>query len=250
MLAIGPAACSGKRTNGEEGRNSRPTTPKQQLTLKKAQDLIEKGYERKKTGHNRSALNLFEQAETLISSAVGKESEEYASILDDEATVLLRTGDYQKSRVFYQKASAILKEIGKEEGRLAQGIQRRLNILDALEKNGILCNEPLAPPEPKDAGDAGHALPYFPELEEVHAVFSRLNQHLGGCAKQPIGSTPIRVVLTGNGRIIVAEARHLEGTPPGNCLEKKILQAAKGYVSAFPKFEACFRNFTFPFVPD
>ena len=249
LIVFSFGACGGKGKDTPPNKTS--LTPEQKQAIARADELIERGYTLKKTGHNRAALNLFEQAGTILSQSAGKKSEQYASVLDDQATVLLRTGDYQKSRAFYNKAATILAEGGQSKGRLAEGIERRLKILDTLEKLGILCNEHLAPPEPGDAGDAGISPPYFPNLEEVHGVFAKINQHLGGCADRPIGSTPIRVVLTGDGRLIIAQARgNLGLTPQGECLEEKILTAAKQYVDAFPRFKACFRNFTFPFVPN
>lgn len=244
-------ACSGKDRQAASKEQNPPHTKEQKQALEKANNLIEQGYDLKKTGHNRAALNAFEHAEAILSRSIGKESQEVASILDDEATVYLRTGDYEKARTLYAKASDIVAELGLKESRLADGIARRILTLEALKQHGILCNEPLAPLKTADGGIDAKSTPYFPKLEDVHAVFSKINQHLGKCANTPIGSVAIRVVLTGDGRIIAAKTGgNLRDTPPGQCLEDKIMGAAPKYVDSFPKFQACFRNFTFPFVPD
>jgi hypothetical protein len=57
------------------------------------------------------------------------------------------------------------------------------------------------------------------------------------------------MVITGQGQIVLAEARGpYYGSEQGKCLADKLLAAAPEFSSDFPRFGACFRNFTYPFV--
>ncbi len=230
---------------------------------KQAQDtaaaLTEKGYDFKQAGQNREALAAFEEAGGVLLPHRSELREAVASNLDDQATVYLRTGSFDQARKLYGEAMALLKAEGKEGDRLGQSVGRRLATLNALETHGIVCSEPMSPAMgAQDAGglhDASPpteaAIPYFPELHDMYAGFAKLQGDLRGCVDASLLFSPISVwmVVTGDGQVVLSSAKHgIKGTPTGNCLEEKLEKVASKHRNDLPRFRACFRSFTYPFL--
>ncbi len=235
-------ACSTEQTSNKTKIN---LTQKQTSALSDGKRLTEKAYDLKLIGQNSKALALFVKSHNILAKSMGKMSLPVASNLDDQAMIYLRTGNYARARKLFKNAQQILKTQASLDSRLAKGIERRLNTLKALEKHGVTCSEPLAPPPPVDAGVS----PYFPVLEDVHKVFGLINSQLQGCVKGTPGPIAVRLVVTGNGLILEAQTRSpLKGTPSAKCIEKRILNAAPEFTRQLPRFRACFRNFTYPFI--
>jgi tetratricopeptide (TPR) repeat protein len=221
-----------------------PQTPDTTVAVANANALTEKAYDHKLTGQNGKALALFEEAGEILVSAHGEMHYLVASNLDDQATVYLRTGDFKKARERYQKAKAILKKTEQSKSRLDLAIDRRLATLDTFEKNAIACAEPLNPQEALET----ETLPYFPNPEETAPVFDKLAKELGGCVVAQKLPVPVRMVVTGTGRIVEAHVKGLYNhTKEGLCIEKNILELAPKYATALPPFHACYKNITYPF---
>jgi tetratricopeptide (TPR) repeat protein len=219
--------------------------PKQTVAAAQAKKLTEQAYDHKLAGQNGKALALFEKAGKVLVAAHGETHYQVASNLDDQATVYLRTGDFSKAQELYQEAKAVLKKIGQNSSRLDQAIDRRLHTLNTFEKNAITCSEPLEPKNEKET----ESLPYFPKAEEMEPVFDTLAKELGDCVETQKLPVPVRLVVTGTGRIVEAHVKGLYNhTEAGLCIEKKILQRAPTYAAALPRFRACYKNVTYPFV--
>jgi hypothetical protein len=225
-------------------KNARPD-PGLTASLAKAKELTEKAYDHKLLGQNGQALSLLKKAENILSAMHREASYEGASNLDDQATVLLRTGNFTTARKLYLKAQIVLKKIGQDNSRLAKAVDRRLHTLSTFEKNHITCSEPM---EPKGNVET-EGLPYFPKSEEMEPVLNLLAKELGDCAAKQKRPVPVRLVITGRGNIVEAHVKGLfDHTEIGLCIEKQILARAPKYTSALPHFRACYRNITYPFA--
>jgi tetratricopeptide (TPR) repeat protein len=245
------AGCMGAACNSplEVDRSKTPkTSSKQVLELsKKAESLTEKGYDLKLEGRNGEALALFKEAHAFLVAAKGQSSEEVASNLDDQATIHLRTGNYKKARALYNRALVILNHVAPGESRLTSAVQRRLATLDALEKSGVTCNEPLS------AGSSGrdNALPYFADNEPVYDGFGKLAKALKPCFSKDIPQAPVSVwiVLLGKGEILLSKTKgDLAGTSTAACIESTLKESSRANAPNMPKFSACYRNYTYPFI--
>ncbi|MCP4599602.1 MAG: tetratricopeptide repeat protein [Proteobacteria bacterium] len=239
-------ACS---SDQESKLSKKNVAPKKSPALVEADKITDQAYDLKLTGENGAALALFKRVGDMLVKTEGKDSQPVASNLDDQATIYLRTGNYARAGQLYREARKILDKTKPKDKRLAEGIGRRLAILDELGQRNIICAEPLEPKRPKDAGaDAGTAS-YFPPIENAQKVFGRMCKRLNGCLKGPPRPVTIRLVITGKGQIIKAQTRGPMGsTKAAACLEKKILEVAPEFKESLPKFKACFRNFTYPFI--
>lgn len=228
--------------------------------LDAAAALTEKGYDFKQEGKNREALTAFEEARAALLPQESVLRTEVASNLDDQATVYLRTGSYDRARKLYEEALTLLKTEGGDGERLSQSIDRRLATLNALEAHGIVCAEPLTPAGEDDDGskalpDASPStdatVPYFPELQDMYDGFAKLQGDLRDCVDESLRFSPISVwmVVTGDGQVILSSAKHgMKGTPAGDCLEKRLEKVAAKHRGDLPRFRACFRSFTYPFL--
>jgi hypothetical protein len=215
--------------------------------LKKADQLTEKGYDLKLEGRNGEALALFEEARAFLVAAKGPSSEEVASNLDDQATIHLRTGNPKKARALYNRALAILNQVAPDGSRLTSAVKRRLATLDALEQNGVTCHEPLTPEPPsKDS-----ALPYFTDKESVYDGLGKLAKALKPCFSKEIPQAPVSVwiVLLGKGEILLSRTQgDLAGTRAAACIESTLKEASRTNAPNMPRFSACYRNYTYPFL--
>jgi hypothetical protein len=222
-----------------------PLTEQQTQNKLAAKKLTEEAYDLKLSGHNGRALTLFVKAHRLYAETLGESSFEVASNLDDQATVHFRIGDPVRAKNLYGKANRILSGSGPDGDRLKAGIERRLQTAAAFEKRGITCAEPL---EPSGLPDGG-LRPYFPNPGEVHPIFDRIGQALTGCIDGPPRQVSIRLVLTGDGQIVAARAKKpLGDSKQGRCLAEKLLEIGPKFTADLPRFRACFRNFTYPFI--
>lgn len=216
--------------------------------LEAARALTQKGFRLKKEGKNGDALKLFQQARAQLASAPeGPETAmAVASNLDDFGTIYLRTGQYEKAKEHYEKARKILEPHAEEAPRLAMGIDFRLAALEAFQAQKIQCREPLDPKKPNE----NEALPpYLPDVQEAQDVFGKINSRLQGCRKGEPKVVNVRMVALGDGRIPVAEPMGpIADTEAGSCIKKRILEVSKDYADEMPRFTACFRPFTYPFV--
>ncbi|MCP4196327.1 MAG: tetratricopeptide repeat protein [Proteobacteria bacterium] len=221
--------------------------PNQTASLAKVKALTEKAYDHKLRGQNGQALAHLKKAGKILSATYGEAHYKGASNLDDLATVYLRTGDFTTARKLYLKAQTILKKIGQDNSRLAKAVDRRLHTLTMFEKNHITCSEPM---EPKSNMETG-GLPYFPRAEELEPVLDLLAKELGDCTPKQKRPVPVRLVITGRGGIVEAHVKGLfDHTEVGLCIEKQILKLAPKYTPALPRFRACYKNVTYPFVID
>lgn len=249
IVIIGGAAaalglsCSSEKSSAQNSR-------KAEEARKLADELTEQSYDLKLSGENGKALELLQKASDLLLGEVGGKSALMASNLDDRASIYMRTGDFKKARRLFEEARAMAEELGEKENlRLLAGIDRRLETMEAMEKQGVTCSEPMKPAPPGDAGAGAAAEPYFPDVEQVQTVFAKMNERLNGCLKNPRRPVTLRMVITGRGKVVLAEARGpYYGSEQGKCLADKLMAAAPEFADDFPRFKACFRNFTYPFV--
>ncbi len=210
------------------------TTPRAALSL------VQKGYVHKKAGQNAKALSAFETACNMMASSVGKSSDDYASCLDDQASVHLRMGNFEESRELYEEALKLIEESKGADPRLTKGISKRLALIDAMEKKGFKCAEPKTPL-------VDSPLPYFPDVPAYQKALGLLNPVAADCKEGAPEAVTLRVTIAGDGTPLRAEARgHYAGTDLGKCVEDKILAAIP--TAALPKFRACFRGFTYPYM--
>lgn len=245
LFMLGNASCATKE--------DKATIERRRAVLASAQELTERAYDLKRTGHNGPAQKIFKQVYEHLLPAVGPKSEPVASNLDDQASVFMRTGDYDNARRFYTKALDILDDIDAPlDPYLADSIRRRIKTLDALERQNITCAELLLPPPSTvtaDAGPTADYLPYFPNIDDVYAVFAKMNARLTSCLQRPKQPFTVWIVLSSTGRIIRAETRNmLAGTPEARCVEERIMAINPEFKSQFPRFRACFKNFNYPFL--
>jgi hypothetical protein len=207
---------------------------------KAASALIEKAYALKQDGHNGAALAALTQACAAIAKGAGEHGVDYGSCLDDEASVHLRMGHTAEARALYDRAAKILGAAPGADPRLVHGVATRLEEMDLMAAKGIACAEPAEPP-------ASDPLPYFPDTEAMQEALGTLNPYVAVCSNGIPEAVTVRVIVTGDGRAIRAEARGLAaGTPLGDCVLEKLLAAIPK--AKLPRFRACFRGFTYPFM--
>jgi tetratricopeptide (TPR) repeat protein len=201
--------------------------------IKKKQDLA---YKFKQQGQNGLALKQFEQ----IINMVPEKSSAYASVLDDKASVLLRTGRTEEAKKLYTEAINILKKLDAEP-LLLKGIEGRLDILNQMVKSGIRCNEPLVPP-------VDGKIPYFPSVEKMQNALNELTLEIAKCKNSnTLEPITMRVIISGDGKFIKAFAKgKFEGTKTESCVVNKLKELLPG--ADLPPFSACFRGFTYPFM--
>ena len=223
--------------------------------MKEANALTEKGYDAKQSGKNREALSFFEQAATKIKSAEGEKSEAFASNLDDQAVIYLRVGNSKKARELFRRAETVLMDLHAEKTRLFAGIRRRMATLDAFDKMGYACREPLDPivkaqnaSGPADGGASGDAdIPYFPEPEKLQKAFGFFNSKMSACGDSFPASLPVWTVLTGDGRIAMCSVKSEDiDKKTRDCVEAELIELSRRFPERMPRFSACFRNFTYP----
>ncbi|MBN2529990.1 MAG: tetratricopeptide repeat protein [Deltaproteobacteria bacterium] len=201
------------------------------------QKIIKDAYKLKRTGYNGDALALFEKAIQQVKPG----SDVYASALDDQASVLVRMGKYDKAETLYTEALKIL-EGHYNDSMLIQGVKERLLVLKTLKKKNIICKEPPTP-------DPAEKLPYFPNVVEYQQAMGTLTRELAKCHDSPvIEAMSTRVVATGDGKLVYAYAKKNKFT--GTDVEKCVIQKLETLLpkTALPKFSACFRGFTYPYM--
>jgi hypothetical protein len=231
IAALALASCSSPPTGA---------TPEEQDRARgQAKALIDEGYLLKRNGSNKDALAKFEKACALLESAIGGQAPEVASCLDDQASVFVRTGDYEKAKQLYYRALRIADAAEGADPLLVSGIRYRIGLLGRLEQLAIRCAEPEVPP-------ADPALPYFPVISEMQRALGALGPGVRSCASGPPRPVTLKITISGDGKPIMAETRGAEtGTAVGDCVEKRIVEAIPS--ADLPRFRACFRAFTYPF---
>jgi hypothetical protein len=217
-----------------------PTSAEAQALLARAQQLVQEGYAHKRDGGNGAALARFEEACALIEKAVGAETVDYASCLDDQASVHLRLGHADRAAQLFDEAQSITARHPGANRQLALGLRVRQELVRRLRQRGITCAEPATPPP-----DA--PLPYFPVVEEMQDALGRLTPQLADCHVGAPKLVTMRVVITGDGRPVLAESRGPEaGTPLGACIAERLMRVIPE--ADLPRFRACFRGFVYPFT--
>lgn len=225
--------------------------------MTEANALTEQAYDLKQHGQHKAALALLSRAAEKIVTATGNKSEAYASNLDDQATIYLRVGETTRARSLYTQAEGILLEMDGPASRLLAGIRRRKATMDAFERMGYRCQEPL---QPKGSGplamdvsavDGGvlneSILPYFPDPAKLQHAFGIFNSELKGCLDSFPGALPVWTVVTGDGRLALCSVKNEEiDTKTRDCLEKQLMEISRRHAEQLPRFTACFRNFTYP----
>jgi len=225
------AACSSGRTG--------PSPAELEQARAKASALVDEGYQLKTTGRNEAALARFASACSLLEHSVGPDSQEVASCLDDQASVLVRTGEYERAEQLYYRALRIAEGADGTDPLLISGVRYRIGLLGRLEQLHIRCAEP-ATPRPDDP------VPYFPEIVEMQRSLAALAPDVRSCASGPVRPLTLKVTVTGDGRPVMAEARGADsGTEVGKCAESHVIEAIPR--AELPPFRACFRAFTYPF---
>lgn len=220
---------------------SEKTAPLSKSELR-AKAVIEEAYKQKQVGKNGLAMTKLEEALGIIASGPGsgKTSAAYASCLDDMASVNLRTGNSKEAQSQYKKALGILGALDNADPRLVNGIEKRLAFLSHMENRRIACAEPSSP-------KTDSSLPYFPDVEKMQLAIGTLNPKVAGCAIGIPEAVTVRVFITGDGKVIHAKARgpHAD-SDVGTCVVKRLMEAVPG--AELPRFRACFRGFTYPFM--
>ena len=205
-----------------------------------ASALIERAYELKQDGRNGAALAALDEACAAIARTGGATSVEYASCLDDRASVHLRMGRAAEAKALYQEAIAILGAAKGADPRLVHGVMTRLEELELMAAKGIACAEPAAP-------DPADARPYFPDVGAMQEALGALGPYVELCKDGAPEPVTVRVIVTGDGKAIRAEARGLHAdTPLGRCVLDRLLAAFPK--AKLPPFKACFRGFTYPYM--
>jgi tetratricopeptide (TPR) repeat protein len=203
--------------------------------VRKAAALTEEAYALKRDGRNGAALARLAQAAPLLP----QDGRDFASNLDDRATLELRMGRADEAMRLYDRALSILRASSPVDERLIAGVSFRRRIVDALATAGVTCAEPREP-----RPDA--ALPYFPAIDAVQRELGRIGPSIAGCLAGPAKPVTVTLVGTGDGRIALAETPGaLAGTPAETCVRR----GAAGFATslALPRFGACFRPFNVPF---
>ncbi len=235
LLLIFFSACSGN--NKEKPIKE---DPQASALIKKAEELTDKGYDLKLTGRNGNALSLFEQAAKKIINAKGENCLEYASNLDDRASIYFRTGNIEKAFLLYNQAKSIIERIEETNTRLFAAVMRRLTTMEAFKNIGYICKEPMVPEEENE-------LPYFPKKEDIESAFQIFNIEMKSCLESHPHSVPIWTVITGDGRVALSSVKSEElDKQTKNCLEQKLSELSSMHSDLLPRFRACFYNYTYP----
>jgi tetratricopeptide (TPR) repeat protein len=252
LFLVGALVIEACSTSPGGDKRAPADAPKADARSKQAEALTEEAYDLKLVGRNQAALERLQRAHRILRQSRGPRSEAVASNLDDQATVYLRTGDYAKARELYNKALGLLGKDAAKDHRLASGIERRRSTLDALERRGHRCKEPLVPPaDAAKTQDGGVSLPYLPDKKEIYKAYADLAEALKPCLEKAPSLKPIPVwtVLLGTGEIVLARTKgSLAGTDTARCIESTIVEASRRYAPKMPHFRACYRNFTYPFL--
>jgi hypothetical protein len=231
LLALVWLAC----TSG----SPRATDQEREQALARASAIVDEGYRLKQRAENRAALAKFVEACDLLERSGAAGTPEVASCLDDQASVHVRTGNYEQAKRLYYDALRIASNAEGTDPLLLNGIRYRIGLLGRLEQQGVRCSEPAAP-------EAGADLPYFPDIAEMQRALGALGPRVHSCASGAPRPVTLKVTITGDGKPIMAEARGADaGTRVGDCVENRISRAIPG--AALPRFRACFRAFTYPF---
>ena len=232
VFALLMCACSGDK------KEAAPEPPSKEKAL--ISSTIEEGYKFKRTGENEAALALFELAKKQIVIEYGDKSAQYASILDDIASVELRTGKTEEALKKYRQAKSLNDDADPPDERLAFGLTNRVPMTEAMLKAGVRCEEPLVPP--KDS-----PLPYFPDVEKMQEAMGKLNPVVATCSDDIPEAVTLRVFITGDGRAFYAYGRgpHAE-SDLAKCVIDRLLPALSE--AELPRFRACFRGFTYPYM--
>lgn len=227
MVAV---SCSKQDDTNNNTENQLPTGPSDY------QKLIKEAYLAKKTGHNQKALVLFRQA---IKKAA-PQSTLYASALDDQSSVLMRMGKYSEAQKLFEKSISILKK-GNGSPILRSGVEGRLETLKALQHKNIKCNEPGEP-------TAENELPYYPIVPDFQRALGTLTRKIAKCHDSSvIEPIAMRAIITGSGKLVRAYSRDkFHNTDTEKCVIKKLEQLLPK--TSLPKFAACYRGFTYPFM--
>ena len=232
---------------------AQPSSPTPEKDAPEIKRLIDKAYDFKYEGKNGEALALFNEIQKKIIAVHGKNSEAYASNLDDLGTCYFRGGDYKKARALYEEAARILESLSLTNERLFAAVRRRLRTLAAFEKINYVCAEPLISAETATQGadtNPSDALPYFPSSEDLYKVYYKMNKELKGCVGKIAKAVPVWNVITGDGRVLLSEVKSDDvSAKEAACIEKTLLlDIVPKYNDALPRFRACYRNYTFPLV--
>ncbi|NOY91853.1 MAG: hypothetical protein GXP55_11705 [Deltaproteobacteria bacterium] len=99
----------------------------------------------------------------------------------------------------------------------------------------------MAAPTPA-APESREDLPETPTRAQVQAAFTRVLPNLRACTDSR-GAVPIRVTISGSGRITTAVVQgHFAGTPEGSCLARAVRTAH------LPAFQQRRLSVNYPFV--
>ena len=230
-------------------KDETPSEPVDAEAAAEARALTEKGYDYKKEGRNRDALDAFEKAAAKLEQGTALRTEDFASNLDDRATIHLRVGNTAEAESLYLRAAELLEELDKNQTRLYAGVQRRLRTAAALKKLGVDCDEPMVPDAKSvDSSDAGqNKLPYFPDVADLQSAFGKFNLEIKGCLDDFPGALPVWTVVTGDGRIALASVKSESlSSERRECIEGRLTAISLRHRDLMPRFSACFRNFTYP----
>ena len=232
VIAASNINCSGKKdpSYSAEPQTEIPKGPA------KFQELTSKAYKLKRNGDNAEALKILKEAEKIAE----KGSKLYASSLDDQASVLMRMGKFDDAAKLFTESISLLK--GKNGNQaLLEGVERRFNLLGTMKKKGIKCSEPPVP-------DPNDKRPYFPNVRGYQEMLGTLTRQVAKCLdSNNIEAMTTTMNITGDGRLIDAFARgDFEGTDVEKCVAQKLEQLVP--TLQLPKFRACFRGFTYPFM--
>ncbi len=208
----------------------------------RAKPIIKEAYKHKQVGENGAAMARLEEALDIIGSGPGggKTGAAYASCLDDMASVNLRIGKRDEAKKQYQEAQNILGALENADPRLVNGIRKRLALVSHMAKRGITCAEPSS--QKNDS-----PLPYFPDVEKMQVAIGTINPRVAVCAAGIPEAVTVRLFITGDGKFIHAEPRGQHADSKiGKCVVARLMDAVPD--AELPRFRACFRGFTYPFM--
>ena len=206
----------------------------------KIKELTREAYTKKKVGDNQAALNEFKKLARMIKDELHADPYETASNLDDQASVLLRTGQSKTALKQYNEAREILARLESERAKeLLVGVDFRLRILKALGEKGVTCHEPPKYNNPD--------LPYFADKTEAYKAIAKVNATVRDCFEGPAKPVTVSVIITGDGRIVMTNPRGPKSDRSlGLCVADRLLKLGK--IVPFPQFGACFRPYSYPFA--
>lgn len=238
VMYLAICSCSGK--DGAASSDSPDHSSVTTAAPGEAIALIEKGYEHKRVGMNGAALEAFDKACAMMEKAGVEGSAAYGSCLDDKASVMLRMGRTEEARGLYIRAMKVMKGAPAADPRLIAGIGKRLEIIDAMKEKGFECKEPAVP-------DDASPLPYFADVAEMQEALGKLNPLAASCNTGVPEAVTLRIEITGDGIPLRAEARGpMADSDLGKCVVEKITAAIP--TAELPRFRACFRGFTYPYM--